>query len=664
MAQRGMDRDQQKEEKVKKEYVKPEDRFGSWRLLDDFTLVDSIPIDTITAGFQNYNPIFKKSYSNIYLGNIGSAYMSNLMSDKGGFNEFIFLNNLREYFTQPQDLKFYDSKVPYTNLTYIYSQPKRLSEENISVFFTQNVNRKLNIGFNYHLLSSIGLYRAQLVDNRNFNFFMSYRGDKYSMHGAVLYNKAAHKENGGIENDSIEYITDPKKYEFDKAEDIRVKYANATNFVENYQFFIHQSLGIGKINMHGRDTLVSPVDSLGFMELEELELPVSTVYHTFHLSTYKRAYKISGLSDYFSSDGGQLLPLYENIYADSVATADTSRYASFKNTFQIKFNEEANSLLKFGLRAYLVNDIKHYKYQEEPTTFYDSDDTQRPYYRGGDTTLVTTHIGGQIFKNIGENFWWNLGGKLFVQGYRVGDLEVEGNVNTLYKVLKDTAGVYGKGKISLRSPELFQERYYSNHFKWDRSLKQQKSVDIEFGLNIPTRDLKLSFESQSITDYLYWNYDAEPDQSSELINAFQISLFKHFKFGPLHSNNQLAYQYTSNERLFPLPDFTGKSSNYFDFYLAKRVLNVQIGFDVRYHTAYYTPAYMPATGQFYLQDIQKVGNYPFMDAFMNLQLKRARIFLKFDHFNQSFMDNNYFLTRGYPHNPTRFIWGISWNFYD
>ena len=38
--------------------VAPQDRLRSWNLLDDFTLVDSLAIDTITTGFQQYDPIY------------------------------------------------------------------------------------------------------------------------------------------------------------------------------------------------------------------------------------------------------------------------------------------------------------------------------------------------------------------------------------------------------------------------------------------------------------------------------------------------------------------------------------------------------------------------------------------------------------------------------
>ncbi len=656
------DRDDQDLDNVGSQ-VAPEDRLRSWRLLDDFTLVDSLRIDTATAGVQQYNPIYKESFSNIHLGNMGSAYTSNLLSHKKYFNEFIFLNSLQDYFVQPDDIKFYNSKVPYTNLTYIFAGPRRRSEENVSAFFTQNVNRNLNLGFKYNLLSTVGLYRAQQVDNRNFNFFVSYTGNKYSFHTVLTYNKAEHYQNGGIENDSVEYITHPERYGYDQAENIPVKYSDAISYIDNYQLFFTHSLGIGKIKLNRNTSVEDSISENSSEDLsEEIELPVSTVYHTLHLTSYKRSFKIDNLSNYFSSGDDPTLPIFDTAYVKT-ATADTSRYTNFKNTFQIKFNEEANSLLKFGLRAFIVNEIKHYKFQIQPT-FKTVEEVTTPVYRSSDTTFVVSHIGGQIFKNIGKNFWWNLGGRLYIQGYKAGDIELEGNLNTLYKVFKDTAGVYGRGKIDLRTPEFFQEKFYSNHIMWDKSFKQEKIINMEFGLNIPTRNLKLAFESKSLTDYIYWNKEAVPDQTTDLINAFQVSLFKKFKFGPFHSNNKLAYQYTSNENVYPLPEFVGMSSNYFNFYLAKRVLNVQVGMDVKYHTEYYTPAYMPATGQYYVQNETKIGNYPFMDAFVNFQLKRARIFLKFDHINQSFLDRNYFLTVGYPHSPMRFKWGISWNFYD
>ncbi|MCW3806824.1 putative porin [Plebeiibacterium marinum] len=637
------------------------DRIWSWKMVDDYTFVDTVIVDTITSGFHNYDPVFKESYSNIYLGNKGSAYKSNLLSHGSDFNEFIFLNSLEKHFVQPRDIQYFNTKVPYTNLTYINAGPGRRSEENFTGFFTQNINKDWNLGIRYNLVSSVGLYEAQQVDNRNFNLYSSYHSNKYSMHAVFTFNRAQHYENGGLEDDDHTIITDDDTYDdYTRAEDIPVKYMSAINKIENYQMFYNHSLGIGKIKLNRPVT--DSIESESQFE-EDYELPVSTVFHSLHAGMYKRVYKIDGLDKYF--DDNNQLPLYDTVYVDDLETRDSTRYSFVKNTFQIKFNEEANSLLKFGLRAFISNEVKFYKYESEQDSIFNKDKTSYTLkYNSNDTTLVTTYIGGQVFKNLGDNFWWNAGGKLYIQGYRLGDLELQGNINSLYKIFKDTAGIYARGKLLLRSAEFLEENYYSNHFKWSENFKQEKIVNLEAGIKIPTRNFKLSWESKVFTDYIYWNNKALPEQSDDVVSAFQISLNKDFELGAFHSDNRLAYQYTSDEKVYPLPEFAGYSSNYFNFYLAKRVLQVQVGVDVRYHTAYYAPAYMPATGQFYNKNEVKVGDYPFLDAFLNFHLKRARIFVKLDHFNQSFMDRNYFLTQGYPNAPMRIKWGVSWNFYD
>jgi hypothetical protein len=89
-----------------------------------------------------------------------------------------------------------------------------------------------------------------------------------------------------------------------------------------------------------------------------------------------------------------------------------------------------------------------------------------------------------------------------------------------------------------------------------------------------------------------------------------------------------------------------------------------LGVNVRYHTAYYAPKYMPAIGQFYTQSDTKIGNYPVMNAYVNFHLKRTRFFVEYYHLNQMFMDGAYYSMPNYPINPAIMKFGISWNFYD
>ncbi|MBA7530266.1 hypothetical protein ES705_22469 [subsurface metagenome] len=122
------------------------------------------------------------------------------------------------------------------------------------------------------------------------------------------------------------------------------------------------------------------------------------------------------------------------------------------------------------------------------------------------------------------------------------------------------------------------------------------------------------------------------------------------------------------EHEIPLPLISVYNSTYFehDFYfkLTRGHLLIQLGFDVYYNTPYNAMAYMPSTGQFYIQDQKELGNYPYIVAFLNFKLKRTRFFFMFDHVNSGFTGNNYFSVLHYPLNQRTFKFGLSWTFYD
>ncbi|MDD7724550.1 MAG: hypothetical protein PUJ24_02660, partial [Bacteroidales bacterium] len=44
----------------------------AWRMTDDFTLADTVVVDTILAEHQVHNPIWRRSPANVTLGNLGS----------------------------------------------------------------------------------------------------------------------------------------------------------------------------------------------------------------------------------------------------------------------------------------------------------------------------------------------------------------------------------------------------------------------------------------------------------------------------------------------------------------------------------------------------------------------------------------------------------------
>jgi hypothetical protein len=111
--------------------------------------------------------------------------------------------------------------------------------------------------------------------------------------------------------------------------------------------------------------------------------------------------------------------------------------------------------------------------------------------------------------------------------------------------------------------------------------------------------------------------------------------------------------------------FSAFLSYYYEFWVVRDVLRVQVGFDGRFNTSYYAPSYNPALSAFFNQREVKVGNYPYIDVFVSAKWKRMRILLKYQHLNQNLFGNGeYFQVARYPLNPRMFKFGISWSFYD
>jgi len=106
-------------------------------------------------------------------------------------------------------------------------------------------------------------------------------------------------------------------------------------------------------------------------------------------------------------------------------------------------------------------------------------------------------------------------------------------------------------------------------------------------------------------------------------------------------------------------------SYYYEFWVTRNVLRVQLGLDGHYTTKYYAPSYNPALSAYYNQRELEVGGYPYVDAFLMGKWKRMRIFIKYQHLNKGlFGSGAYFSAAGYPQNPGMFKLGISWGFYD
>jgi hypothetical protein len=92
---------------------------------------------------------------------------------------------------------------------------------------------------------------------------------------------------------------------------------------------------------------------------------------------------------------------------------------------------------------------------------------------------------------------------------------------------------------------------------------------------------------------------------------------------------------------------------------------MQIGANGTFTTKWNAPAYNPVLGVFHNQNSHEYGNCPYIDVFVNIQWKRASIFIKAVNLNMGWPNKSadYFSASGYIAPQRAFKFGIHWPFY-
>ena len=251
--------------------------------------------------------------------------------------------------------------------------------------------------------------------------------------------------------------------------------------------------------------------------------------------------------------------------------------------------------------------------------------------------------------------------KYGVDGYRAGDVESE--LLMLYN--KKEYIINAGASYLLNEPDLKFVNYTSNHFIWNNpSLEKQSIIGFDLSFKLKKMQLEFAAESKFLTNTLH--YDslafAAQDDGTESITSF--SLAKNYKLLNFHFRTAFIYQLTSDENLFPLPEMIGRQVLYYQKYIFKGALKFQFGVGFSYSTDYYGYAYMPAINEFYVQSNTQLGYYPKVDVFINTHLKRAQIFLKYEHINAGRSLHKSYVAPGYPPLAKSLKFGVSWNMFD
>ena len=262
---------------------------------------------------------------------------------------------------------------------------------------------------------------------------------------------------------------------------------------------------------------------------------------------------------------------------------------------------------------------------------------------------------------------WGATAQYSFLGYYQNDFNVDAHVGVSFYPFKDKSEpitLNGRFSTSLKEPDWFSQHYYSNHYVWDNDFGKTSTTKVEASLDIPKWKMEAYFGYALVNNYLYNDTLGIARQNTGLINVMSAYLRKDFKIWWFHLDNQILFQYSSDESTLPLPMFTFHLRYYIEMEAVKNVLTVQLGADARMNTPYYAPAYNPALGTFQLQTRELIGYNPYIDIFLNLQWKRVNIFLKVINVGEGWPTGASSFSAYHYIRPTLgFKFGIHWPFY-
>lgn len=638
---------------------------------------------TYNYRFNDY-PFFKgDAVNSVWLGVVGAPEESYDFFKRKEEDNAIFYTPYTTYSYDPESAPQFNTKTPYTELAYwgtLFANQEK-EESNVQILTTQNITPEFNFTLEYRRYGSNGMLRREDTDNRSFLATTNYLGKRYLMHAGFIYNKVERSENGGVIDQS--WIRDTTV----DAREIEVHLKDAGNKLKKNTIFLDQSYRIPfsfinkakekkaeKLRMARRDSIMASGDSLvieAFLEKErEDSLEALHARDTINLEENVTTAFIGHSSEY---------SVFRKTYTDDISASDSIGRAFYHDRFFINPTQSMDSLrvMKFENRAFIR--LQPWKSDGivskldvgigDKLASYFSFKPQ-DYLTGSRNVLqnsVYLYAGanGQLKKYMK----WDAKGQYTFLGHEINDFDIDANlmfsVYPFRRHRNSPLTFRAHFETSLEEPDYYQQHLFTNHFRWDNDFSKISTTKAEASLSIPRWQLAASFGYALLSNNIYYDNTGIVRQNTAPMSVMTASLKKNFKVWNFHFDHKALFQLSSNEEVMPLPMLALNFRYYFQFNVVRNVMQMQIGANGTYTTKWYLPAYNPVLGVFHNQNETKYGNCPYIDAFVNIQWKRACIFIKAINVNMGWPSKSadYFTADGYIAPQRAIKFGISWPFY-
>ena len=599
------------------------------------------------TGVQFNNDPLDGFNGNYYLGQgtIGHPHISVYPTPAEKIEYTLQNNGMEGYLKTPENIRFYQTLTPYTVLSYNNSLNK---DYLVEVAHTQNIIPGWNVAFDYRLICPEGNLSGSGAKNHYLDFTTNYFSpdSRLQVQAGFIWQSFTMDENGGLSDDS--YFTSNHTSNLGG---LPVALYNSSSKNLQHNVFVHATYNMVQQvdKVRHRDSLAVRFDTVSADSIVQ-RMDTIDVVDTIHVGTprvvnagvigleagyarWKRAAYLSNFSDSL---------LWNNADATLFWTNDAYPDYRWQNPLKITI----------GITPRIINAI----FTTDTTTGPDTLTTKavvNPFAKVelslGRTTLKAEGMMDNTLVQLSNN------------------IEKPDYIGTLsYNIPFDSAGNTG-AEISGSMQSLHPELRMLNVSHYTLEAIQLEHFGLHLFHNSDSgffRLVDLSASATHMNHSLWYDSTLAIEVGQNDLWLYQAVLSLQLQWGWFHIDMQQILQHSTDRVQVDVPLIASKNSIYADFNLFHRALRMQVGADIRYFSRLAPDGYDPATGLFFQQRTE-TGDCFWGDIFINLQVKRASIYLKAGHLNALWENHpRYFLQPHYPSNRFGLFWGMTWNFFD
>ena len=622
-------------------------RLVTWRHNRLYNSMETFEWDT-TANYHFYDyPFMRKDVGANWLGMPGSAVQQYNFFRRQDEESVSYYQAMESWTYTPDNLTQWNTKTPYTELEYYGNllSNSSLSADNFRVFTTQNILPSLNIALEMKRYGGAGTLKNEETNNRTYFVAGNYLGRKYLAHGGFIYNVSSRQESGGMQD--TYWIRDTTV----DVREIDINLAAASNSYKKKTFFYDHSYRIPfsfiERLRHRGDSTWHPSDSLN------RDVTTGFIGSSSEFTTYSKKY--------VDNTSSPLSQFYNNVFnINPSKSVDSLRTMRLDNRIFVRLQPWKEDALVSKVEGGIGDRFQTF-YLQSPTEVL---------YRNATHKWNSVYVYAGAEGRLSKYLSWDATGLYNFAGQEANDFFLKANASLnifpFRRHPKSPISLKAAFETNLKTPDFYQQHFYSNHFRWENQFSKVSTTRIHATLDIPKWELKAEAGYALVAGHVYYDTLGVARQHAPALSVFTAGLTKNFTLGPLHLDNSALFQLSSDKEVLPLPALALNLRWYLQFNIVDpSVLKLQLGVNARYTTLWYAPSYNPVAGVFTLQKKETYGNCPVFDVFINAQWKKCCVFLKLENAGNGWpMErHDYFTAHRYIQTPRVIKFGISWPFY-